>query len=452
VSRSIPNTPTRWPSANGVRSGFTTGRPLTSLPKNLAGRLVEKKKTSWPVFLFLTALLVPWTIPVGTLRMSVYRIVLLVMVLPCLKLWVSGKAGRIRVTDTAVLLYCLWCTLSYIVNNGAASIQTSGIIFIEIAGSYLVARCYIRTAGDFYSMVQLLFRIATFLLPFAIIECLTGQNILLNLFASALAVPSGNALDETRGGLSRVRLVFEHPILFGVCISSVFALSYLVLGYKSSFFRRILRTGLIGVTAFTSLSAGPIIVIVAQGFLLLWNSLLAKTKAKWKLLIGLLVSIYALAGLIANRSALDIATSFFIFDPYSYWFRKEIWDYGSASAMNHPLFGVGLNEWERPSWMPFSIDNFWLAVAVSHGFPATALIALTISSILVSVSFKKGLDEKLAAYRTGFLITIVGFCIVLSTVSLWDAALALFFFMLGSGIWILDVGRDDHLELRTSFN
>jgi hypothetical protein len=439
VSRSIPNTPARLPSANGVRSGFVTGRPVTSLPKKLTARLAERKKTSWPVFLFLTALVVPWVIPIGTLRMSVYRIVLVLTILPCLKLWGSGKAGRIRVPDIALLLYCLWCTLSYIVNNGAASIQTSGIIFIEIAGSYLIARCYIRTAGDFYNMVRLLFRIAMLLLPFAVIECLTGQNILLNLFASVLAVPSGDGLDETRGGLYRVRLVFEHPILFGVCMSSVFALSYLVLGYKNSFFRRILRTGIIGATAFTSLSAGPIIVIAVQGFLLLWNSLLAKTKTKWKLLIGLLVSIYALAGLVAKRSALDIATSFFVFDPYSYWFRKEIWDYGSASAMNHPLFGVGLNQWERPNWMPFSIDNFWLAIAVSHGLPATVLIALAISSIFVSVSYKKGLDEKLIAYRTGFLITIVGFCIALSTVSLWDAALVLFFFMLGSGIWILDV-------------
>jgi hypothetical protein len=439
VSRSIPNTPARLPSANGVRSGFVTGRPVTSLPKKLAARLVERKKTSWPVFLFLTALVVPWVIPIGTLRMSVYRIVLLVMVLPCLKLWISGKAGRIRIADVAVLLYWFWCASSYIVDNGISSIQTIGIAFIEIAGPYFLARCYIRDADDFYSMIRLQFRIVVFLLPFAIIECVTGQNILLNLFAAILATPEGDSGETARaGGLTRVHLVFEHPILFGVYASSVFALTYLILGYQNSFFRRSLRVGIVGATTFSSLSAGPIIVIVVQTFLLVWSSLLSATKYRWQILIGLFASVYVFVGFVAKRSALDIATSFFVFDSYSYWFRKEIWDYGSASAMNHPLFGVGLNEWERPDWMPFSIDNYWLAIAVSHGMPATVLILAAIASVFLSVCLKKGLDEKLSAYRTGFLITIVGFCTVLSTVSLWNAALVMFFFMLGSGAWMAD--------------
>ncbi len=440
VSRLIPNIRGSLANASVVRSGFETRRPAASLRQSVIGRLAERKKTSWPVFLFLTGLVVPWVIPVGPLRMSVYRIVLLVMILPCLKLWISGKAGRIRTADIALLLYWFWAALSFIVNNGVASIQSIGISFIEIAGPYFLARCYIRDADDFYNMVQLQFRIVVFLSPFAIVECLAGQDILLNFFAGIMATPEGDAGETARGGLTRAHLVFEHPILFGVCVSSVFALSYLVLGYKNGVFRRTLRTGIIGATTFSSLSAGPIIVIAVQGFLLLWNSLLAATKLKWKILIGLLVSIYVFVGLIANRSALDIATSFFVFDADSYWFRKEIWDYGSASAMNHPLFGVGLNQWERPDWMPLSIDNFWLSIAVSHGLPATFLFVLTIVSIFLSVSFKNGLDEKLIAYRTGFLVTIVGFCIVLSTVSLWDAALVIFFFMLGSGVWMLNVG------------
>ena len=131
--------------------------------------------------------------------MSVYRIVLAVMILPCLKLWVSGKAGRIRTADVAVLLYCFWCMLSYFVNNGAASIQTSGITFIETAGSYWLARCYIRGADDFYNMVRLLFRIVAFLLPFAIFQCVTGRNILLELFTAVMATPTGGEEPRAMG-------------------------------------------------------------------------------------------------------------------------------------------------------------------------------------------------------------------------------------------------------------
>lgn len=369
--------------------------------------------------------------------MSVYRIVLAVLILPCLRLWIASKAGRKRISDITLLLYCLWCALGYIVNNGVASIQSSGIIFIEAAGPYLLARCFIRDADDFYNMIQLQFRIIVFLFPFAIVECVTGQNVLLKLFASIMATPQSE--EATRNGLTRAVLVFEHPILFGVCTSSVFALSYLVLGRHDSFVRRSLRTGIIGIITFTSLSAGPVSVIAVQGFLLFWNSLLRSVKLRWQILIGLLISLYVTVSSVANRSALDIATSFFVFDPQSYWFRQVIWRYGSAAAMNHPLFGVGLNNWERPDWMPSSIDNFWLSIAVSHGLPAVFLILLTIFSIFLSLSFKKGLDEKLSAYRTGFLITIVGFCIVLNSVALWDVALAMFFFILGSGVWMLDV-------------
>jgi hypothetical protein len=426
-------------NARTFRSGFGTSPPAVSRRQNIMGSLAERKKTSWPIFLFLTGLVVPWVIPLGPLRMSVYRILLLVMILPSLKLWISGKAGRIRTADIALLLFCLWGAISLVVNNGLAlTIQSIGISFVETAGSYFLARCYIRDADDFYNMVKLLFMIVVFLFPFAIVECVTGQNFLLGLFAAIMATQTGGA-EAGRSGLSRAYLVFEHPILFGVSTGSVLALAHQVLGYQSSFLQRNLRAGIIGATAFCSLSAGAIIVIVFHGFLLFWNWILEATKLRWKILIGLLVLIYVPVSLIAKRSVLDIAAGLFVFDASSYWFRKFIWQYGSLSTMNHPLFGVGLNQWERPQWMPASIDNFWLAIAVSYGLPATFFILLTVFSVFFSVSFTKGLDGKLAAYRRGFLITILAYFIVLFTVALWGAAYVIFLFLLGSGVWMLDV-------------
>ena len=180
-----------------------------------------------------------------------------------------------------------------------------------------------------------------------------------------------------RSGLTRAQSVFDHPILFGVCTGSIIALVHLVLGYQKSFFQRALKTGIVAATAFSSLSAGALVAVVVQGFLLSWNRLLAAVKIRWKILIGLLVLIVVAIELVANRSALEIITSFFLFDADSYWFRRMIWEYGSASALNHPLFGVGMNEWERPEGMPASIDNFWLVQAVTHGLPAAFLLLLT---------------------------------------------------------------------------
>ena len=319
--------------------------------QKIESRRAKRKKIRWPVFLFLLALVVPWVIFIGPLRMSLYRIVLLVMVLPCLGMWMAGKAGRIRTADIALLLFSFWCALSLIVIHGIAlSVQPSGIVFIETVGPYLLARCYIRDADDFYNVIQLLFRIVVLLLPFAIFEFVSGQNISRELFAAIFPTFSGH--ETPRLGLTRVQSVFDHPILFGVCTGSIFALVHLVLGYQKSFFQRTLRTGIVGATAILSLSSGPIIAIVAQGLLLSWNSLLRAIKIRWKILIGLLVLIVLSIEIVANRSFPAIVSGYLAFDDQSYWFRMLIWHYGSASVLNHPLFGVGLNEWERPEWMP----------------------------------------------------------------------------------------------------
>jgi len=107
--------------------------------------------------------------------------------------------------------------------------------------------------------------------------------------------------------------------------------------------------------------------------------------------------------------------------------------------MEHPLFGLGLNEWERPDWMGASIDNFWLCLAVRFGLPATMLMMLVFFSILLTVSFRKRLDAKVTEYRTGFLVSMATFFLVGWTVHFWDAAYVLFVFLMGSGVWILDV-------------
>src|SRR3954467_15953300 len=81
---------------------------------------LRRRKLGSPVILFLLALVVPWVIFIGPLRASLYRLVLLVMILPCLGMWISGKAGRIRLPDMALVLFSLWCSLSFVVNNGFA--------------------------------------------------------------------------------------------------------------------------------------------------------------------------------------------------------------------------------------------------------------------------------------------------------------------------------------------
>lgn len=399
----------------------------------------ERARLAWPARLLLISLFLPWTWHIGPLAVSPYRLVLLTMVVPCFFLWITGRAGRIRGADITLLLYCLWCAVSLMVNHGfEGSIQQAGIQFVETAGAYFVARCYIRDADIFRDAIRLLFVIVVILFPLAVLETVTNRNFLLEFLSPILPVLP-IAENEMRWGLRRVQAALEHPILFGVVCGSIMALVHLALGYGEKASSRWLRTGMVSATAFLSLSAGPITALAAQGLLLFWNWMLRKYEYRWRLLGAMLSAIWITLSLVANRSVANIFLSYFSFDAQSAYFRILIWTFGTQSALNHPFFGVGLNRWDRPSWMPNSIDMFWLIHAVQYGIPAAILMFLTFLLPLLSIGLLNGLSDRLEQYRTGYMIAMFGFFLAGWTVHFWNATYVLFLFLLGSGIWMLDV-------------
>ena len=282
-------------SAEEAASGKFSGKQTAVTPHTEAQRL------HWIVVLLLISLALPFMIDIGPLRLSVYRIVLLIVFVPVIFAWLSGRAGRIRVADIALLLLCSWAMVSFIIIHGPDGIEAGGIMFVETVGSYLVARVYIRTASNFRAMVRILFLIVMFFLPFAIIEALTGQNVLLEIMDSIWNSYHRVAKDP-RWGLQRVQATFEHPILFGVFCSSAIALTYLVLNYEKSVFHRIGSTFLVLFTAALCLSAGPMTAMTAQLLLIGWNWILKSVAARWKILAGLIAAMWIFLEIAATRS------------------------------------------------------------------------------------------------------------------------------------------------------
>src|SRR3954466_10503300 len=74
---------------------------------------------------------------------------------------------------------------------------------------------------------------------------------------------------------------------------------------------------------------------------------------------------------------------------------RAIWEYGSASVLNNPLFGVGFGDWARASWMTSSADMFWLVNAMRHGLPAGLLIMSAFLLLFLPVSLRKILVERI---------------------------------------------------------
>lgn len=406
----------------------------------------------WVVRLFIISLVIPFFFQLGPVQMSASRFLLTLWIVPGMIMWMQGRAGRVRVTDFALLGVSIWGGLSYFVLHGPAlAVEASGIYFIETMGAYLMARCYIRTADDFYAVVKMLFWIVMLLMPFALYETITAHNVLLDL-ASKVTFSGWDVWKEPRWGLDRVQSVFQHPILFGIFCGGLTALTYYVLGYGKPTMRRWIQTILVTATGFLSLSSGPLTAVVAQVSLISWDIVLRKIRQRWFILCGIVLSMVVAIEIAANRSTPEIFISIFAFNTETAYSRILIWHFGTISVQMHPVFGVGLGEWFRPEWKSSSLDMFWLYPAVINGLPAGILMQLAFFGLFLPVAFKSGLGERSSSFRTGYLICMMGFFLAGWTVHYWKVIYIFFLFLFGAGAWILDGDRREDKNRRTPTN
>jgi len=404
----------------------------------------DRVKLGWPVVALCWSLIIPWIIPLGSLSMQPYRIVLIVTFFPALFRIFGGKAGRIGVADVAILLFSCWICVALVMAHGLpGAVEQAGSQVLETLGTFMVARAYIRSSRDYEALARLLFVIVGMVLfPLALLEVATGRNIVLELASKILPTHIIN-YQPPRMGIRRVQSVFEHPILFGVFCSGALAMTYVVRGHAKSATRRLASTGIVAVTAFLSMSSGPMSTVIVQVMLLTWDKVLGKLKNRWWLLIGGFFSLVLVLDLLSNRPLPAILFSYFALDEASAYFRLLIWEFGSQSVLNHPIFGVGLGEWDRPEWMPFSVDMFWLVNAIVGGIPAAVFMTVAFFSTTLSVGFAKGLDARAERCRLAFLISMCGFFLAGWMVHFWGATYVLFILLLGSGRWMADLAGPD---------
>lgn len=418
-------------------SSFQAGRSLRSGAGRTAAVRRQGQKVSSLIAIFFLLLALPFFFFLGSVRLSPYRLVLIVTFLPCLISWVSGSLGRIRSPDILIFLAATWSAIVLVHLHGVeAALQPGGIFFIETLGAFLFARRYVRDIFAFRRMVQCLVLMVSFLLPFAVYENVTGSPILIELFGQIFPVPISPP-KEPRWGFDRARATFEHPILFGVVCSSAFALSYYVLGMTRRLVG-VLASGIVTVAVFSSLSAGALVSLAVQVILILWDKITTSMAKRWLILTTLAVVSYAIVESVSNRSAFQVFISFLTFNADQSYMRIHIWNYGTESVMRHPVFGVGLNEWEHPSWMAGSIDNFWLSNAVSYGIPGVLLIIGSFVSVCFGLGRLSNLSTQISQCRKGIIITLCGLAVAICTVHLWNASYVLLMFLLGSGMWMLE--------------
>lgn len=420
-----------------VRGARRTGQDRTGREGSRL-RTAALHKPSLLIIFFVIALVLPNYFFIGSLRLSVYRTILLLMFIPLVFQWLSGRAGGLKSIDFMVLGHGLWIMLALFVAHGTGRFQISGVLMMETVVPFLLARVYVRTPEDFAYFIKAVCWAVAFMLPLAVVEALTGR-ILISEILGNLTPVYPDLQNEERLGMQRAQGPFEHPILFGVFCATLFSAAFLVWGHNLSAAGRTVRAAVVGLATFFSLSMGAYVSLMIQGGLLVWNRVLRNIPARWTILILGFLVLYIGIDILSNRSPINVITSTLTFRSGAAYNRILIWEFGTAEVYRHPIFGIGFNDWVRPSWMVPSVDNFWLVVAMKFGIPALLMILLPFF-ITIRKTAKRDFssDPRVANYRLAYIFGLVGIGLAICTVYVWNATYVFMIFFLGAGVWMWD--------------
>ncbi len=433
----------REPAVSGRSETAGTATP-TDAPADVPQARTRRQLV---LMLFLFSLVIPLKFHAGPLLLTPYRLVLLVAIIPLFAIWVSGRAGRIFGIDFLIFAFVLWIAVTLLVNHGLSQFELIAITAIETLGGFLAGRVLVRNRQDFDVLIRALTIIMLLFVPAAILESLTGIRVfakIADMIGQTHPWVHASGKYEQRLGMYRSQMVFEHPILFGVFAASAFGLLYYanrnggrgIMGWR--------RAWMPAVATFFSLSSGAYLALIAQIGLVTWDKLMHGVRHHWKILLGLGILAYVVVDLLSNRTPIEVFISYAAFSAHNGYMRINIFNFGMDNVWAHPVFGLGMNDWVRPRWLhAASVDNFWLLMAMRHGFPGFLLIAAAFLGTIIRLSSLKVRDPWIAHQRTGLMVVLVGLVFVLMTVHVWGAVYVFVCFLLGAGVWLRDYARDE---------
>ncbi len=397
------------------------------------------------IVLFMATMTQPYYILLGPLVIGPYRLLLLIAAIPLLINWVRGKYGGIVLPDILLLLHTLWVVVSMLANGQSGIVEYFGTQFLDIFVAYLLGRATVRNIEDFVFFAKVFLFLLLFLLPFAILESTMGKMVLQDTFRGlpSISVHRPTSINyEQRMGLNRAMTALDHPIIYGLLCSA--AVSFGLVGLKhagktTGLIRRVaLSTGSLAGT-FLSLSAGAFVSAMVQVGLIVWDRVLTEFRQRWYLLTGLFAAFYVFVDIVAARPPLLVMGRLISFSGSTAWNRYMIWEFGSAEVMRHPIFGMGVfTDWVREHWMPLSVDNYWLLIAMRFGLVGFALLA----GMWIVLIWRLGRRDftrnpALSGIRKSYMFMFVGLFVALATVAVWQSSAAMLYVLAGSSMWLL---------------
>lgn len=393
------------------------------------------RSTQWAIALFFVALFIPGSMQIGV-RMTPYRLYLIVMAIPMILRFRTDPTMRITPVDVLMFLATFWRALAILVNHGTAEIANAGASFMELFFGYLLGRTYLRSAADYRFFFRcFLITLAAFL-PFALVELVLRRELLRDLFGVVLIQPPLDFRGQIRWGMMRVQLSFDHALLFGTFCTMGFANVYYV--YRDRFPMNLAYAAFVSFMTLLAMSSSSILVLGVQGALMVYAAMFRFLPYRWVVLV--LAGLIGWFGfeLIFSMTPVEFVVQVLIYNPTGAEGRIDQVIYGLKEIQRHPIFGIGLNEAALPFWRGDVFDNFWLFTAVRYGLPGLTFMLLAFVAHFLSIGAASGLGEVETRDRLGYMIAFATTGVIIGTLTIWGIGLVFVMVFIGAGVWFYD--------------
>lgn len=398
------------------------------------------KATPLPVSLLIASFLCPteFSLFLGGLRLPPHRVVLILLAGFALMKLLTRRDVRLRAFDFAFVAFNSWVLFAYNYHApGGSGFIYGGSLVLEGMGAYLIARAYVRDAATLNTSLKVVVGAIAFAALIALPETLLGRNFTHDFLHSLTGYYHPTAI-YTRLGLTRAYGTFDHPIHYGTFCAGLFALLWF--SQVRPAVRRS-RAALLSGATFLGISSAPLLCLMLQFGLIVWERVTRSIPARTMITIACLVGLLIGASLASSRSIFAVIATRLTLDSWTGFYRLQIWEHGLNNVWAHPWLGIGLNEWDRPWWMAAStVDAFWLVVAMQTGLPGILLLLLAVILLAYAVVRRRRAHKDKVRRRMmmGWMISLIALCLIAATVHFWNVLYTYFFFFLGLGAVFAD--------------
>lgn len=373
-----------------------------------------------------------FNLAIGGIVLPPFRIFLLASSLFIVRSFFRSEL-KMLVPDYLVLLAVIWTAISFYINSDFENFITGSVAqAADIGLSYFFARAAFRSLRDVRMFLLMMAPIFAAVGVILALESVTKTHLLQPLARSLLSSTAGYYLVDMRQGLMRAAGPFPHPILAGIVMTSLLGL------YWFSGLRRLPFWMGVGAAVggfFTVSSAGLLSLTMGAG-LIGYNWLSERiANLTWRIFFVVSGIVFFVAELGTQSGTFNLLVRFASFNTVSSYYRTLIWTYGTMNVQKRPWFGLAYGDWDRPTWMMSSVDNFWLLQAMQFGLVPPLAYATVVVLSVIALS-RRSTHVNLVDQRSlrGIAIAVSVMSLAVISVSIWLSAQVWFYLLIGMSV------------------